>query len=72
MRVRLVGDAGAYRDGSAPPNVDEIHGKRHLQSSQTAFRYRCGHYEYTPTGAYRGAGRPEATALFERAMDQAA
>src|SRR5260370_10220419 len=23
----------------------------------------------TPTGAYRGAGRPEATALLERAMD---
>ena len=26
----------------------------------------------TPTGAYRGAGRPEATALLERAVDHAA
>ena len=25
-----------------------------------------------PTGAYRGAGRPEATALLERLVDQAA
>ena len=26
----------------------------------------------TPTGAYRGAGRPEATAMLERVVDQAA
>ena len=45
MRVRLVGDAGAYGWG-APSNVDQIHGKRNLQSSQTAFRHRCGYYEY--------------------------
>ena len=33
------------------------------------YEYRCVVTNTTPVGAYRGAGRPEATALLERAMD---
>jgi carbon-monoxide dehydrogenase large subunit len=36
------------------------------------FAYRAVVTNTTPIGAYRGAGRPEATALIERAMDQLA
>jgi aerobic carbon-monoxide dehydrogenase large subunit len=36
------------------------------------FGFRCVVTNTTPIGAYRGAGRPEATALVERAMDQLA
>ena len=73
LRLRLVGDGGAYPTiGAALPG-----GTR---------RMGCGTYDVpayqcdvvsaatttTPVGAYRGAGRPEATALVERLMDQAA
>lgn len=73
LRFHIVGDGGAYPTiGAALPG-----GTR---------RMGCGTYDVpayqcdvvsaatttTPVGAYRGAGRPEATALVERLMDQAA
>jgi len=73
LRVRLVNDAGAY------PNVGA-----HLPSgtrSMATGPYAIPELEFdiavavtntTPMGAYRGAGRPEATALLERLVDQAA
>ena len=36
------------------------------------FAFRCAATNTTPIGAYRGAGRPEAAALVERAMDMLA
>jgi carbon-monoxide dehydrogenase large subunit len=73
LRVRLVGDAGAYPGmGAYLPT-----GTRRMSNGV----YRFGAIQFdvavactntTPTGAYRGAGRPEATALLERAVDQAA
>ena len=73
LRVRLVGDAGAY------PNVGAMlpAGTKRMSNGTYAFpaiRFdvAVGVTNTTPTGAYRGAGRPEAAALLERLVDQAA
>ena len=72
LRVRLVGDAGAY------PNIGAwLPGGTRRMSHGT---YTFGAIDFdvavavtntAPMGAYRGAGRPEATALLERLVDQA-
>ncbi len=73
LRVRLVGDSGGY-----PTIGAYLPGGTRRMSQGT---YNFGTIEFdlavavtntTPMGAYRGAGRPEATALVERAVDQAA
>ncbi len=73
LRVRLVGDAGAY------PNIGALlpaGTKRMSNATYTfdaiRFDLAVGVTNTTPTGAYRGAGRPEATSLVERLVDQAA
>ncbi len=73
LRVRLIGDAGAY------PNVGTMlpaGTKRMSNGTYTfpsiRFDVAVGVTNTTPTGAYRGAGRPEASALLERLVDQAA
>lgn len=74
MRCRVVGDAGAYAG---------FGGGLALGPTRTMAPgvYRIPALEYdaaavltntTPVGAFRGAGRPEATAFLERAMDLAA
>ncbi len=62
LRVRLVGDAGAY------PNVGALlpAGTRRMSNATynfdaIRFDLAVGITNTTPTGAYRGAGRPEAT-----------
>ncbi len=70
LRARVIADAGAYPgQGAFLP---------HLTGQMLSGVYRIPRIDYlarsfctntTPTGAYRGAGRPEATALIERAMD---
>jgi carbon-monoxide dehydrogenase large subunit len=73
LRVRLVGDAGAYPGiGASLPG-----GTRRM--SQGTYAFPAIDFDVAvavtntpPTGAYRGAGRPEATALLERLVDQAA
>jgi aerobic carbon-monoxide dehydrogenase large subunit len=73
LRVHIVGDAGAYPTvGSFLPG-----GTRRMAPGNYAFptlnvKVLVGLTNTTPTGAYRGAGRPEATALIERVIDQAA
>ncbi|MDO8365022.1 MAG: xanthine dehydrogenase family protein molybdopterin-binding subunit [Actinomycetota bacterium] len=73
LRVRLVGDAGAYPGlGAGLPA-----GTRRMSNGTYAFTgiqfdVAVAATNTTPTGAYRGAGRPEATALLERAVDHAA
>lgn len=73
LRVRLVGDAGAYPGlGAFLPA-----GTRRMSNGTYAFPaiqfdVAVAATNTTPTGAYRGAGRPEATALLERAVDHAA
>ncbi len=72
LRVRLVGDGGAYPGlGAFLPA-----GTRRMSNGTYAFTgiqfdIVVAATNTTPTGAYRGAGRPEATALLERAVDQA-
>lgn len=73
LRVRLVGDGGAYPGiGASLPG-----GTRRMSHGTYAFPaidfdVAVAVTNTPPTGAYRGAGRPEATALLERLVDQAA
>ncbi len=73
LRVHLVGDGGAYPGlGAFLPA-----GTRRMSNGTYAFTgiqfdIAVAATNTTPTGAYRGAGRPEATALLERIVDQAA
>ena len=73
MRIRLLGDAGAYPTiGAYLPG-----GTRRMAQGTYAFdAIECdiavAATNTTSMGAYRGAGRPEATAMLERAVDQAA
>ncbi len=70
LRVRLLADAGAYALAGPllPRNTGAL--------SSGVYRIPQIHWEMdavatstTPTTAYRGAGRPEAAALLERAVD---
>jgi aerobic carbon-monoxide dehydrogenase large subunit len=74
MRARVLGDTGAY------PGLGSVMaaGPTHMLSQGV---YEIPKIDYgsvavstntTPVGAFRGAGRPEATALLERIMDMAA
>jgi carbon-monoxide dehydrogenase large subunit len=73
LRVHLVGDGGAY------PGMGAYLPAGTRRMSNGTYRFPAIQFDIavattntTPTGAYRGAGRPEATALLERAVDQAA
>jgi carbon-monoxide dehydrogenase large subunit len=73
LRVRLVGDAGAY------PNVGAMLPAGTRRMSNGTYRFPAIRFDVavavtttTPMGAYRGAGRPEAAALLEGLVDQAA
>ena len=73
LRVRAYADVGAYAmRGTFIPMVTRM---------MSAGIYRWPRHDFsavtvvtntTPTGPYRGAGRPEAAALVERAVDMAA
>ena len=70
LRVEVVADAGAY------PHVGAwLHDYTRLMCTGTyciprvAFSARSMVTNTAPVGAYRGAGRPEATAFLERSMD---
>ena len=73
LRVRLVGDGGAY------PGIGAFLPAGTRRMSNGTYRFTGIQFDVavaatntTPMGAYRGAGRPEATALLERVVDQAA
>ncbi len=73
LRVRLLGDGGAYPGLGAflPAGTRRMaNGTYRLPALQ--FDIAVAATNTTPTGAYRGAGRPEATALLERIVDLAA
>jgi aerobic carbon-monoxide dehydrogenase large subunit len=70
LRARLVADGGAY-PAEAPPNVSST---RYMASgvyriARVEVAWACAVTNTTPVAAYRGAGRPEATAMVERAVD---
>jgi carbon-monoxide dehydrogenase large subunit len=73
LRIHLLGDGGSYPTvGAYLPG-----GTRRMAQGTYAFdAIQCdiavAVTNTTSMGAYRGAGRPEATAMLERAVDQAA
>lgn len=73
LRVRLVGDAGAYPSiGAFLPGGTRRMAQGTYDFPAIQFDVVVAITNTTPMGAYRGAGRPEAAALLERLVDHAA
>ena len=73
LKVRVVADCGAYpHDALLMPGLTGLMSSGVYTIPKIDFSFRCVVTNTTPIGAYRGAGRPEATALVERAMDMLA
>jgi carbon-monoxide dehydrogenase large subunit len=70
LRARVLADAGAYpaRGAFLPFLTGQMLSGVYV-IPKIDYQARAYATNTTPTGAYRGAGRPEATALVERAMD---
>jgi carbon-monoxide dehydrogenase large subunit len=72
LRVRLVGDMGAYLQ-LVTPGIPLLGAFLYagVYDLPEAYDFSCTSVftNMTPTDAYRGAGRPEATYAIERAMD---
>ena len=60
------------RRGGHDPGVHRADGRRPVRDPSRRRRDPVRPQNKTPLGAYRGAGRPEATALIERAVDMLA
>lgn len=70
LRVEVTADAGAYPHvGAWLPNYTRLMCTGTYRIPRVDFRARSMVTNTAPVGAYRGAGRPEATALLERSMD---
>ena len=63
LKVDLLADMGAYLQLVTPghPGAGRVHVQRHLQDGRATLRCTGVFTTKTPTDAYRGAGRPEAT-----------
>ena len=69
-RIDIVQDTGAYpRMGGFLPTLTSLMAAGVYDIAQVQTRYRVVTTNTTPVAAYRGAGRPEATAAIERAVD---
>jgi carbon-monoxide dehydrogenase large subunit len=69
-RLDVVQDAGAYPAiGSFLPSLTRVMASGTYAIPKVEFQAVAVVTNTTPTVAYRGAGRPEATAAIERAMD---
>jgi aerobic carbon-monoxide dehydrogenase large subunit len=69
MRVDLVADMGAYPIGAYLPTTTGEMSPGVYRWGKVAYRGSAVVTNTTPVSAYRGAGRPEAAALVERALD---
>lgn len=69
LRVELTGDMGAYPIGAFLPTTTQEMVAGVYGIPRIAVRGCAVVTNTTPIYAYRGAGRPEATALIERAVD---
>jgi carbon-monoxide dehydrogenase large subunit len=69
MRAELLADLGAYPVAAFLPDTTQEMLAGVYTFPAIACRVRAVVTNTTPVGPYRGAGRPEATALVERAMD---
>ena len=70
LRARLLADGGAYPADATPM----LSSTRYMASgvyriAKVEVAWECVATNTTPVAAYRGAGRPEATAMVERAVD---
>jgi carbon-monoxide dehydrogenase large subunit len=73
LRARIVANVGAYPDeGSTLPEATVMMIAGPYDIARLDVEIRAVLTNTTPLGAYRGAGRPEATTLIERAMDMLA
>ncbi len=74
LRGRVVADLGAYALettlGNAPGTLLMLQGPYEIPALE--LKLLAVYTNATPTGAYRGAGRPEATYYLERLMDMGA
>ncbi|HWD02588.1 MAG TPA: xanthine dehydrogenase family protein molybdopterin-binding subunit [Amycolatopsis sp.] len=68
-RIDIVQDSGAYPRMLLLPELTELMAPGVYRFPVVQARSRAVATNTTPIGAYRGAGRPEATAAVERAMD---
>ena len=69
-RLTVLQDSGAYAEmGSILPYLTRMMAQGTYAIPKVEFNSRSVTTNTTPTVAYRGAGRPEATAAIERAMD---
>ncbi|MEA2579228.1 MAG: aerobic carbon-monoxide dehydrogenase large subunit [Actinomycetota bacterium] len=69
VRVEILADMGAYPIGGYLPTTTQEMLSGVYRFPVAACRGRSVVTNTTPVNAYRGAGRPEATACIERAMD---
>ena len=73
LSIEVIGDAGAYPTfGARIPHFTMIMATGPYLIPNVAFNGQSVITNTTPTHAYRGAGRPEATAMLERAIDMMA
>ena len=73
LRARIVGDSGAYPGiGTLLPGGTRRMSQGTYRLPKLSVDIACATTNTTPTGAYRGAGRPEAASMVERIVDQAA
>lgn len=74
MRCRVVADCGAYAGfgGALALGPTRMMSQGVYRIPRISFDVAAVMTNTTPVGAFRGAGRPEATALLERMMDMAA
>src|SRR6478735_5386511 len=70
LKVRVIADCGAYpADAALMPMLTGLMSSGVYDIPKIDFHFDAVVTNTTPIGAYRGAGRPEATALVERAID---
>lgn len=70
LRVRTIGDVGAYcTRGWIPLRTSRLMATGPYRIARSAVTSLGVVTNTSPVGPYRGAGRPEATALLERSMD---
>jgi carbon-monoxide dehydrogenase large subunit len=69
LRAEILADMGAYPIGAFMPGTTQSMLSGVYRIPRVVSTGRSVVTNTTPIGAYRGAGRPEAAALIERAMD---
>ncbi|MEU5846594.1 xanthine dehydrogenase family protein molybdopterin-binding subunit [Saccharopolyspora shandongensis] len=74
LRCRVIGDSGAYAGwgGILAMGSTRMMAQGVYQIPKISYDAVAAMTNTTPTGAFRGAGRPEAAAMLERMMDLAA